>query len=313
MPKTKKPTNEETTNENLITDYLNHYKHSKQSLKMRESSLNYFFCEKYFNYSGHIFDITTKKLGDYFIWLKNLDTVNITTRRNKWHILISFIQFTMENYKGFSITIPQRSISWDGAVLKNGIVKTNKEIYATKEEIQKILTFLKNINYKHYLIFRTIIETGARKGEAINLEFSGINFNERYIKTYGKTGLKYYFFSESLGKLLELYVSERKKLNVDNPRLFLTQTNKTYSNRTFNLILKNIREKLKIKDEITCHTFRRSINDFRNDEMKCSDRDCSILLGHKILGVNFNNYTKFDLKRHKELAEKYNPYLNIEF
>ena len=33
------------TNEELIDNYLNFYQHSRQSVKMRESSLNYFFGE----------------------------------------------------------------------------------------------------------------------------------------------------------------------------------------------------------------------------------------------------------------------------
>ena len=34
------------TNQELIDDYINFYRHSKQSMAMRKSSLNYFFGEK---------------------------------------------------------------------------------------------------------------------------------------------------------------------------------------------------------------------------------------------------------------------------
>ena len=65
---------------------------------MRESSLKYFLGVEFFNYHGHIFDLDTKILKKYFVFLKNLDTVSIQTRKNKWHILTSFLNFTMEDY-----------------------------------------------------------------------------------------------------------------------------------------------------------------------------------------------------------------------
>ena len=59
-------------NEIIIEKYLNHYSYSKQSFKMRKTTLNYFFNKKYFGYSGHIFDIKTNTLIEYFEYLNKL-------------------------------------------------------------------------------------------------------------------------------------------------------------------------------------------------------------------------------------------------
>ena len=48
----------------------------------------------------------------------------------------------------------------------------NRNIITTPEELEQILYYPNLRNYKHYLIFRLLIETGMRKGELIKL--SGI-------------------------------------------------------------------------------------------------------------------------------------------
>ena len=73
-------------NETIVKKYLSHYRHSPQSIKMRKSSLTYFFAEDFFNYHDHIFNINTQVLIDYFDFLKNLDSIGGATKKNKWHI-----------------------------------------------------------------------------------------------------------------------------------------------------------------------------------------------------------------------------------
>ena len=140
------------SNQKIINAYLNNYKHSIQSQNQRKSSLKYFFSEDRFNYQGHIFKITTSKLKEYFVWLKNLDTINITTKRNKWNILISFLNYTMEDHEEFLIKIPQKTINWRGS---NGDRKEIKEI-ASKEEIEQVMKEAKSGDYSHLL--STILE-----------------------------------------------------------------------------------------------------------------------------------------------------------
>ena len=261
------------SNEEIIQNYLSFYKHSEQSIKMRKSSLKYFFDEKHFNYQGPIFDLNIRILKKYFIYLKNLNTISFETRRNKWRILTSFLSFSMEDYEGFSVAIPSKTISWNGYIPKEN-VKSNKDVIADKEEIEQILNYFEINNFKHYLIFKILVETGMRKGELINAKYIDVNLKYRHIHIKkGKTGEKIYNFSKDTREKLKLYLSERKNLKVDNKYLFLTKTLRKYGNRAFNLFLKShpkinekykkypgALEKLGIDKNITYKTFRSTLN-----------------------------------------------------
>lgn len=301
------------TNQKIIDNYLNFYKHSRQSIKMRESSLKYFFGKDFFNYQGYIFDITTQILKKYFVYLKNLDSVSIQTRRNKWSILTSFLNFTMEDYpEDFLIKIPSKTINWNGYIPKKTRINTNKDVIADKEEIQKILNYFIENNFKHYLIFRTFVDTGMRKGELTNALYTYVNLKYRHFHIkIGKTGEKIYNFSEDLKKKLEIYLDERKKVNVNNNYLFLTKALKKYNNRTFNLILGIAKRKLNINKNITCKTFRSTLNTLRKKEMGCSNENAKRLLGHKSTDVNINSYTKYDYIDLMNLYDDFYPYQTL--
>ena len=203
------------TNQEIIETCLNHYRHSKQSVKTRKSSLNYFFKPEYFGYKGNVFDIDTDILIDYFDYLKHLETISLGTKKTKWTLLKSFLNFTMEYYRKykFVVVIPKHSINWNGIVHKKS--KTNKNVVMSIEEIDSILNYLKLRNFKYYLIFRIFTETGMRKGGLIAIDINGVNIKKRYIETIEKfTQEKVYYISKELATFLELYIKERKLKNV---------------------------------------------------------------------------------------------------
>ncbi len=314
-------------NKEIIEKHLNHYQHSKQSVKTRKSSLNYFFDSKYFGYGDFyipsdfslnvvffekdIFEITTDVLIDYFNYLKQDKELSLSSKKTKWTLLRSFLNFTMEYYRkyNFVVVIPKHSINWNGIVHKEP--KTNKNVVMNVKEIESILDYLKLRNFKYYLIFRIFAETGMRKGELINIDCNGVNKKKRYITTVGKAGKKAYYISKELTAFLELYVDERKLKNVETEALFLSSYSKRYRERQFNRYLKHVLEGLKIKKNITCHTFRRSLNTFRK-VMGCPSEDRKILLNHKVRDVNLDSYVKLNYKQYLELFDKWYPYKEIQ-
>ncbi len=297
-------------NNTIISKYLNHYRHSNQSVKTRKSSLNYFFNPKYFGHKGHIFDINTDILIDYFDYLKHLETISLGTKKTKWTLIISFLNFCMEYYRKykFIVIIPKHSINWNGINHKEP--ETNKDIVMTKEEVKDILDYLKLRHFKYYLIFRIFSETGMRKGELINIDYNEINLEKRFIKTMGKTGKKVYYISKELAKFLKLYLKERKLKNVKTKALFLSTQSKRYTERQFNAYLKHVLDDLEIKKTITCHTFRRTLNTFRK-LMGCPNEDRKILLNHKVKDVNVESYVKLNYKQFIELYDRWYPYQDI--
>ncbi len=295
------------SNQEVITEYIDSYKHSKQSQNMRKSCLNYFF--KKFGYNGDIFDITTRKLTNYFTWLKNLPDINLTTKKTKWAILSSFLKWLMEDPENsFLIVIPSKRINWNGVSAKTS--KSNKNVYATRREIEQICQYFDN-DFRYYIVFRLLIETGMRKGELINLRIDELDIENRHIHLYmGKTMEKHYFISESFKPSLQTYLNERKELNLGHDFLFVGSHKTKYSERIFNKKLEIARNKLGIKKRITCHTFRRSLNDFRKED-GCSLEDREVLLGHKSSNVNISGYTKSDIVRFRKLYDKWNPYKEL--
>ncbi len=62
----------------------------------------------------------------------------------------------------------------------------NRNIITTPEELEQIFYYLNLRNYKHYLIFRLLIETGMRKGEPIIIKTSDMFPDRQYLYTTGK-------------------------------------------------------------------------------------------------------------------------------
>ncbi|MBA7695620.1 Tyrosine recombinase XerC [subsurface metagenome] len=212
----------------------------------------------------------------------------------------------MEDYEDFVVKIPRKTVNWRGC---NGDRKEIKEI-ASKEELEQILQHFKMYNFKHYLIFRLLIETGMRKGELINSKYSDLNTKKRYIRTTGKTEDVAYYYSKELARFLKQYLNEREKISINNETLFLTNRMAKYSNRAFNLLLKNACKKIGIEKNITCHTFRRTLNTYRK-KIGCSNEDRKILLNHKVNDVNIESYLIYEHEEYLALFDKYNPYENL--
>lgn len=300
------------TNQEIINAYLNHYRYSKQSVKTRKSSLNYFFEPKYFGFSKHIFEIDTDTLIDYFDYLKHLKTISLDTKKTKWILLISLLNFCMEYYRkyNFFVVKPKHTINWNGITHKQP--NTNKDVVMTKEEVKQILEYCKLTNHHHYLIFRMFAETGVRKTGLINIDDDKINIEKRYFETIEKYGKEViYYYSKDLAKHLQFYLKQRKLRGSNSKALFLSLHSKRFSQRPFNMTLKTITKELKIDKNITCHTFRRTLNTFRFN-MGCPDRVLKILLNHTVENVNYNSYVKLKYKEYIELYDKWYPYQDIQ-
>jgi len=305
------------SNQEIIDKYLNRYIHSKQSISTRRSCLNYFFNTKYFGYSGHIFDIKKKILLDYFNYLNQLKNLSLGTKKTKWILLKSFLDYCSEYYEddyGFIIRFPKNSIKWKPTHKEPN---TNKNVVMNIEELKKILNWLRVHHFSYYLIFRVLAETGMRKGGLIAIDYDKIFLKERYIETNEKNGRNSYFISRELSNLLEIYLERRKSHNIEEKALFISNHLKRLNIRTLNQFLKGssnrkrkgILKTIGIKKNITCHTFRKTLNTLRY-EMGCPDGDLEFLLCHAI-SINRDKYIKLTHEQKLELYDKWYPYHNI--
>ncbi len=299
------------SNQVIITRHLKRYNHSPESIKTRKAAFNYFFGsskKKYFDFDGHISEIDKDNLIDYFDYLNDKEDIALTTKKLKWTLLCSLLEFCMEYYDDFLLKIPKKTIKWKDYHL---IPLSNKDITLELKEIQIILNFLKVNHFTYYLIFRIFAETGMRKGEHINIEYQKVNTQKRYIDTYGKKGEKIYYTSKELAHYLEFYINNRKIKNVQSKALFISRFSQKFSKRYFNLYLSSVLKKVGIDKQITCKTFRSSVNTLRYN-MGCPTEDRKILLNHKIQDVNFEHYVKLNYEDYLQKFDTWNPFKNIQ-
>ena len=294
-------------NENIIEKYLNRYRHSSQSVSMRRSCLNYFFKEKYFGYNEKIGDIRKSDLMDYFDYLNQLESISLKTKINKWRILRSFLNYCMEYFDDFLIKIPENTISWRK---NHKEPNSNKDEIMTLEEVKDLLNYIFNNHFQYYIIFRMFAETGMRKGELISIEIDAIDLDKRTILTKGKVGKKSYYFSAEFTPFLRVFIENRKKQETDLEELFISSHKTKFSKRTFNQYLKRILLIAGINKNITCHSFRRTVNTLRK-KMGCQNEDRRILINHSVADVNFDSYVKFNYSEFIELYDKWYPYSEI--
>lgn len=308
----KKDKSQWPDNKTIIEEYLNTFRHSKQSQATRSSCLNYFFNKKYFGYNGHIFEIGKQSLMNYQDYLKHLDSISLQTKQTKWTILKSLLTHAEDYYEedydvGFKFP---RKTDW-GKIHKEP--DSNTDIFLTIEEIKSILDYLKRVNFKYYLIFRLFAESGPRKGGIINLDYDKIFLDKRYIDTNEKNGRNVYYISNGLKDYLKIYLEERKLIETETKALFLSSYLRRFSYRAFNHFLKEILKKIKFTKPVTCQVFRRSLNLLRF-EMGCPEEIRKILINHSVSGVNFNNYVKkgLDYQKFLEYFDSWNPFKNIK-
>lgn len=217
----------------------------------------------------------------------------------------------MEYYYKFDflVKIPKKTINWRGT---NGSGNKKVKDLIEKSDLERLLLHFKFRNTKHYLIFRLFAETGMRKSELRNVKINDLDLEKRTIKSFGKTEDVVYYFTKDLAKFLKQFISGRKKVDVNSNILFLTKYFKKYSDRSFNLLLKEACNNLGIESHITCHTFRWTINTYRK-LMGCSGEDRKILLNHHVQGVNVQNYLILDYATYISMYDQYNPYTELKY
>ncbi len=294
----------EISNQQIIDHYLQRFNHSKNSLQTRKYCLKYFFDTKYYGYADHIFDMKKKDAVDYFDYLNHLDTISFQTKLNKWNVFRSFLQFVMEYYDDFIISIPRYSVKWKPVHKKSN---SNKDVIMTRLELERILNFSYNYCYYYYLMIRILAETGMRIGEFLRIKYENVNLNKRYIETEGKTGSRVYYFSESLAQHLAIYMKERFFKESDSKALFLSPRRQKLTQRSINSYIRRITSLLNINKHISSSTFRKTLNTFRK-RMGCPAEDRKILLCHKVSDINFNSYVKLNYFDYIQLYDKWNPY-----
>jgi len=293
---------ERITNEDLLNHYLEDYKRSKDSVATRINIIKQFFK---FIHHKHIFKCTRRELKNYFTYLKNKD-LSFNTKKNRWAIVKNFIEEINDYYfdKFPGIMIPKTRNKW-GTYHRE--TKSNGK--ATKEEIEKILEHLYDTNYQHYLMIRTLVETGMRVKELVEIEIDNIDLENRSfnVKEKRKTSGHKYKYTKNFKKELEYFI----KGNKGQKYLFISTYKRHYCTDTVRKTIHRACEYLEINHRITPHSFRKSLITYWRLK-GVSKENRFYLIGHALDDVEAKHYIDFTELDDLELYDKCFPYSDIK-
>lgn len=206
--------------------------------------------------------------------------------------------------------------------------------FYTKEEVIDFLAHLENeSNYKAYVLFRLLIFSGMRKGEALALTWEDIDFDDRIILVHQAL---------SRGKDNRLYLkstktNEDRTLKMDEVTMDLLRKWKIYQKEDLSLqgltikkskqlVFSNdtngylqptktrkwivyIQDKYNLK-KVTTHGLRHTHCSLLF-EAGASLKEVQDRLGHSDIQTTMNIYTHVTKKAQKQAIEKFSSYLNL--
>lgn len=137
----------------------------------------------------------------------------------------------------------------------------------TDEQIRQMLSFYRRIKqreksyvaYRDYMLIVTILGTGIRRGEIINLKWSDVDFINQSISVFGKSRRKDTIpITEKLAKELAAYKTFCKQHWGDlSDFVFVKRDNNQITENALMLIFKYLGNKMNFKDvRVSAHTFR---------------------------------------------------------
>lgn len=137
----------------------------------------------------------------------------------------------------------------------------------TDEQIRQMLNFYRRIKqrekgyvaYRDYMIIVTILGTGIRRGEIINLKWSDIDFINQSISVFGKSRRKDTLpITDKLSKELGAYKTFCKQHWGElSDFVFVKRDNTQLTENALMLIFKYLGQKMNFKDvRVSAHTFR---------------------------------------------------------
>jgi len=164
-------------------------------------------------------------------------------------------------------------------MVESEVIKTNpaKKVIKQKddvkievfsdEQIKQMLNFYRRIKrreksyvaYRDYMIIITILGTGIRRGEIINLQWSNIDFVNKTISVFGKTRRQETIpITEKLANELAGYQTFCKQYwGSLSDYVFVKRDNTQMTDNSLMLVFKYLGQKMNFKDvRVSAHTFR---------------------------------------------------------
>lgn len=236
-------------------------------------------------------DITTSTIKSYLLELKNEKSNNPTSINTKLKNLKAFF-----NYLEYEEIITEKK----NPTRKIKYIKEEIKIEVfTNNQIKQMLDYYRRLKYRHQSFFAyrdyttivTLLGTGMRLGELINLRWKDISFNDYTILVYGKK--REYSsipMSDKLKKEFREYLIYCEQTFKELPEyVFVDKLGNQLTDNAIKCVFKRLKEIMNFKDvRLSAHTFRHTF-------------------AHRCLMAGMDVFTLQKMLRHKKIAmtEKY--------
>jgi len=276
------------------------------------------------------YELCFKKFGEYLTRKEIINAEDITTAVIKGYLLElkeergnnpTSINTKLKNLKAFFNYLEEEGIIKNNPTSRIKYIKEDVKIEVfSDEQIFQMLNYYRRLisrqkefyAFRDYIIIITLLGTGMRLGELVNLKWSDVNFDGYSIIVYGKQ--REYSsipMNEKLKKELREYNIYCKQLFIDVPLyVFSDKKGKQLSDNAVKNVFKRLKYKMNFIDvRLSAHTFRHTF-------------------AHRALMAGMDVFTLQKILRHKKLSmtekylalwgtalkeqnDKYNPLNNI--
>lgn len=246
-----------------------------------------FYFKRIQNYFENIEveNIGKQEITSFIMYIKreNPQIKNISINK---HIvtLKTIIKYSTDRIIDFKKLQEQKQII---PILSDSVIDT---IFGYYEKTSK-----KKYEFRNYLIFRLLLDTGLRINELLNLKVSDLDFFSRaiHVKFTKTSNDRYVFFTEKTKVLLLKYILEYPSTNY---LFFDFKTNKPLITSSIESLVHRLKNHLKIKASISPHKWRHTFaTNFINRGGNLES--LRLILGHENLKTTqkYLHLTKKDL------------------
>ena len=223
---------------------------------------------------------------------------------------------TLKSYYKF---LTKRDVIRKNPMLKVISPKTDKPLplFVEKKGMEGLFTFIEKnypqesdtelfIKFRDKVIVELLYGTGMRRGELLGLRDNSFNLSAGMVKVLGKGNKERIIpFGKPVGKSIEEYISQRKKLFGTTDQFLLTSKGgKAYPRMIYDIIhrlLQNITTIQRKSPHVLRHTFATHLSDNGADLNAIKE-----LLGHASL-ASTQVYTHNTMERLKEIHRRAHP------
>lgn len=186
-----------------------------------------------------------------------------------------------------------------------------KQMPFSEEEMEKLRTIMEQdaVSLLGRLVVETLYQTGMRREELCNLEYSAIDFHKKEMKVVGKGNkMRIIPFSNQLSESFQLYIKERNPLPESEKYFFVTEKGKKMTGMFVYSIVKSYLSLVTLKKKRSPHILRHS---FATHTLNNGAEISKIkkILGHQSI-ASTQGYTDVDINQLKKVFNSTHPRAN---